>query len=79
MCNRFGKCAKHVERTSYCMIASVVLLIASLGTFIRIYLRIFEGAWSQGHIPELWGLLVVAAITGALGVLLAFVTVHRLR
>ncbi len=79
MCDRFGKCSKYVEHTSYFMIVSVVLLVASLGTFVRLFMRFFEGALTQGHFPEMWGLFVVAAITGGLGVLFAFVTVHRLR
>lgn len=79
MCNRFGKCHKHVERTSYVMVASVILLISALGTFLRIFSRLFEGALTQGGFAELWGLLAVAVISGGLGVVLAFVTVNRLR
>ena len=78
MCNRFGKCHKHVERTSYYMITCLVLLVASLGFFLRIGAVLFNGGLTQGSLAGLWGLFAGAAITGLLGVLFAFATVKRL-
>ena len=79
MCNRFGRCHKYVERTSYFMIAAIVLLVAALGAFIHIGLTLFEGVATQRPMELPWDVLAFAGITSVVGVTLVFVTVHRLR
>lgn len=79
MCNRFGRCHKYVERTSYYLIAAIVLLVAALGSFIHIGMMLFAGLAQQRPMDLPWDVLAFAAITSIVGVILVFVTVHRLR
>lgn len=79
MCNRFGKCHKYVARTSYFMIAAIVFLVAALGGFIRIGLFRLEEILTQRPADLPWDVLVFSGICALLGVILFFITAHRLR
>ncbi|WJJ54954.1 hypothetical protein [Xanthomonas phage RTH11] len=78
MCSRYGKCSKYVEHTSYMLITCMVLLISSLGFFLRMGMVLFDAGLNAAALPQLWPLLAGASITGLLGVLFAFATVKRL-
>jgi hypothetical protein len=79
MCNRFGRCHKYVERTSYYLIAAIVLLVAALGSFINIGIVLFASLAQQRPMDLPWDVLAFAAIASIVGVILVIVAARRLR
>lgn len=80
MCNRFGKCSKYVERTSYMMITCLILvLFGGLGVLGAGY-RGLAAAMAGGDITtDVWSQLITCAVMALIGCWLAFKVTARLK
>lgn len=80
MCNRFGKCSKYVEHTSYMMIACLILVlfggVGVLGAGYRGLTAVMAGG---DIVASVWTQLITCAVMALIGCWLAFKVTARLK